>query len=100
MLGRNLFDGGRGGGAGAALTSCPYADPRSVVSSSPVTSCWSCLASEPASTTLKEEWKQSISKWDHLGHLNNCAHIINILSPALFMKSMGVAAFNLRKWGR
>lgn len=47
-----------------------------------------------------EEWKQSISKWDHLGHLNNCAHIINILSPALFMKSMGVAAFNLRKWGR
>lgn len=47
-----------------------------------------------------EEWKQSISKWDHLGHLNNCAHIINISSPALFMESMGVAAFNLRKWGR
>lgn len=37
------------------LTSCPHADPRSAVSSSPVTSCWSRLAEERASSTLKEK---------------------------------------------
>lgn len=41
----------------------------------------------------EEEWKQSISKWDHLGHLNNCAHIINISSPALFMEKQWSCAF-------
>lgn len=41
----------------------------------------------------EEEWKQSISKWDHLGHLNNCAHIINISSPALFMEKNGRCGF-------
>lgn len=37
------------------LTSCPHADPRSAVSSSPVTSCWSRLAEERTSSTLKEK---------------------------------------------
>lgn len=52
----------------------------------------------------KEGWKQSISKWDHLGHLNNCAHIINISSALHCLwgernNGIGVAV-NLRKWER
>lgn len=45
----------------------------------------------------EEEWKQSISKWDHLGHLNNCAHIINISSPALFMEKQWSCGFSFKK---
>lgn len=71
------------------LTSCPHADPRSAVSSSPVTSCWSRLAEERTSSTLKEkrDGNNQFPNGDHLGHLNNCAHNINISSPALFMEN-------------
>lgn len=71
------------------LTSCPHADPRFAVSSSPVTSCWSRLAEERASSTVKEgdDGNNQFPNGDHLRHLNNCAHDINISAPALFVEN-------------
>lgn len=37
-------------------------------------------------TLKKEAWKQSISKWDHLRHLNNCTSLALIFHLVLFME--------------